>query len=57
MGTGSFLGGRSGRGVGLTTHPHLLQKVLEKVVAIPLFTLRACVSYNNGDNLLKPGGT
>ena len=40
MGIGSFPGGRGGRGVGLTPHPHLVPKVLEKSRAIPLLTLR-----------------
>jgi len=31
MGTGSFPGVKSGRGVALTTHPHLGQEVKEKV--------------------------
>ena len=35
MGTASFLGVKSGRGVGLTPHPHLVPKVLEKSRAIP----------------------
>ena len=42
---------RGGRGVGLTPHPHLLPKVLEKSRAIPLLTLRACVAYKKGENL------
>ena len=37
-----FPGGRGGRGVGLTPHPHLVQKVLKRV---PLFTLRTCLAY------------
>ena len=47
-----FPGGRGGRGVGLTPpHPHLVTKVLEKIRAIPLVTLRACVAYKRGENL------
>ena len=30
MGTGSFPGGKSGRGVALTTHPHLAPKSTER---------------------------
>ena len=45
-----FLGGRVGRGVGLTRHPNLVPKVLEKSRAIPLPTLRACVAYKKGEN-------
>jgi len=51
MGTGSFPGGRGGPGVGLTPHPHLVPRVLEKSRAIPLLTLRACVSYKKRENL------
>ena len=46
-----FLGGRGGRGVGLTPHAHLVPKVLEKSRAISLLTLRACVAYKKGENL------
>jgi len=42
--------GRGDRGVGLTPHPHLVPKVLEKGRAIPLLTLRACVAYRKGEN-------
>ena len=48
-----FPGGRGGRGVGLTPHPHLLPKVLEKSTDIPLLTLRACVAYKKGEILPK----
>jgi len=51
MGTGSFPGGRGGRGVGLTPHHHLVPKVLEKSTAVPLLTVRVCVAYENGENL------
>ena len=51
MGTGSFLGGRGGRGVGLTPHPHLVPKVLEKNTAVPLLTLRDCVVYKKGETV------
>jgi len=43
-----FPGSRGGRGVGLTPHPQLMPKVLEKSRAMPLFTLRACVAYRKG---------
>ena len=43
--------GRGGRGVGLTPHPYLVPKVIEKSRAIPLLTLRACVAYKKGGNL------
>ena len=46
-----FPGGRGGRGVGLTPHPHLVPKVIEKSTAIPLLTLRAFVAYEKGENL------
>ena len=44
MGTGSFLGVRSGRGVTLTPHPPSSAKV-KKSRAIPLLSLRAFVAY------------
>jgi len=40
--------GKGGRGVGLTPHPHLVPKVLEKSRAITLFDLRAYVDYKQG---------
>ena len=43
-----FPEGRGGWGVGLTPHPHLVQKVLEEVRAVPLLTLRACLIYKKG---------
>ena len=46
-----FLGGRSGRGVGLTPHLHLVPKVVEKSRAIPVLTLRAYMAYKKGENL------
>jgi len=45
-----FTGGRGGRGVGLTPHPHLVPKVLEKSRAIPLLILRACVANKKSEN-------
>ena len=52
-----FPGGRGGRVVGLTPHPHLVPKVLEKSRAIPLLTVRACVAYEKGENLPTFGVT
>ena len=46
-----FPGSRDGRGVGLSPHPNLVPKVLEKSTAIPLLTLRVSVAYKNGENL------
>ena len=46
-----YLGGRCGRGVRLTPHPHLVLKVLEKIRAVSLLNLRACVAYKKGENL------
>ena len=43
-----FPGGRGGRGVGLTLHPPPSAEVVEKSRAIPLLTLRACVTYKKG---------
>jgi len=37
--------------VGLTPHPPVVPKVLEKRRAIPVLTLRACVAYKKGENL------
>jgi len=37
--------------VGLTPHPKLVPKVLEKSKVIPLLTLRGCVAYKKGENL------
>ena len=46
-----FPEGRGCRGVGLTPHPHLVPKVLEKSRALPLLTLRTCVAYKKGESL------
>ena len=46
-----FLNSRGGRGVGLTLHPHLVPKVLEKCRDIPFPTLRTCVAHKKGENL------
>ena len=37
---------KGGRGVELTTHPHLVPRYTEKNRAIPLFSLRAFAAYN-----------
>jgi hypothetical protein len=39
--------------VGLTPHPHLVLKVLEKSRAIPLLTLRTCVACKRVETYLK----
>jgi hypothetical protein len=46
MGTGSFPGVKSGRGVKLTPHPHLVQRSRKKSRAIPLLSLRAFMAYD-----------
>jgi len=46
-----FPGGRGGRGVGLTPHPHLECRDPTKSRATPLPTLRAFVAYKKGKNL------
>jgi len=43
--------GKGGRGVGLSPHPHLVPKVLEKSRTIPLLTLKACVAYKKRENV------
>ena len=43
-----FPGGSGGRGVGLTPPPPSSAEVLEKSTAIPLLTLRVCVTYKKG---------
>ena len=48
MGTGSFPGGRGGRGVGLTPHRHLVCRGPRKSRAIPLLTQRAFVACKKG---------
>ena len=46
-----FPGGRGGRGVGLTLHPHLECRGPRKSRAIPLLALRAFVASKKGENL------
>ena len=36
-----FPGGKGGRGVVLTTHPHIVPRFTQKIRAVPLFSLRA----------------
>jgi hypothetical protein len=45
MGTGSFLGVESGRGVTLTLHPLLEPRSKKQSRAIPLLSLRVFVAY------------
>jgi hypothetical protein len=53
MGTGSFPGVESGRGVTLILHPLLVPRSKNKVDrAIPLFSLRAFVAYKKGETYL-----
>ena len=47
----SLPGGRGGREVGLTPHPHLECRGPRKSRAIPLLTLGAFVAYKKGENL------
>ena len=41
-----FPGGKGGRGVALTTHPHLVPRFTKKSRAIPVFSLRVFAAYN-----------
>jgi hypothetical protein len=53
MGTGSFTGVESGRGVTLTLHPLLVPRSKQQSRAIPLLSLRAFVACKNDEtNLL-----
>ena len=49
--TGSFPGVEAAGAWGWNPHPHLVPKVLKKIRAITLLTLRACVAYKKGENL------
>jgi hypothetical protein len=51
MGTGSFPGVESGRGVTLTPHPLLVPRS-KNSRAIPLLSLRAFVAYEKGETYL-----
>jgi hypothetical protein len=52
MGTGSFPGVESGRGVTLTPHPLLVPWYKKQSRAIPLFSLRAFVACKKGETCL-----
>jgi hypothetical protein len=52
MGTGSFPGVESGRGVALTPHPLLVPRSKNRVRAIPLLSLRAFVDHEKGETYL-----
>jgi hypothetical protein len=52
MGTGSFPGVESGRGVTLTPHPLLVPKSKNRVESISLLSLRAFVAYEKGETYL-----
>jgi hypothetical protein len=56
MGTGSFPGVESGRGVTLTLHPLLLPRS-ENSRAIPLLSLRAFVASKKGETYLPKTGS
>jgi hypothetical protein len=49
MGTGSFPGVESDRGVTLTPHPLLLLRSKKQIRAIPVLSLRAFVAYKKGE--------
>jgi hypothetical protein len=54
MGTGSFLGVESGRGVTLTTYPLLVPRSKNRVeLSIPLLSIRAFVAYERGETYLN----
>jgi hypothetical protein len=52
MGTGSFPGVESGRGVTLTPHSRLVPRSGKQSRAIPLLSLRAFVAYKKGETYL-----
>jgi hypothetical protein len=52
MGTGSFPGVESGRGVTLTPHPLLMPRSKRESRAIPLFSIRAFVAFKKGETYL-----
>jgi hypothetical protein len=54
MGTASFLGVESGRGVTLTVHPLLLPRSKKQSRAITLLSLRAFMAYEKGGTYLYP---
>jgi len=53
MGTGSFPGVESGRGVKLTPHPLPVPRSTNST-AITLLSVTAFVAYKNGEIYLKP---
>jgi hypothetical protein len=55
MGTWSFRGVESGRGVTLTPHPLLVPKYKNRVELLPLHSLRAFVAYKKGETYLSDG--
>jgi hypothetical protein len=56
MGTKSFPGVESVRGVTLTPHPLLMPRSKKQSRAIPLLSLRAFVDYNKGETYLPRQG-
>jgi hypothetical protein len=56
MGTGSFPGVESGRGVTLTPHPLLVQRSKRQSRATPLLSLRAFVACKKGETYLTRNG-
>jgi hypothetical protein len=56
MGTRSFPGVESGRGVTLTPHPLLVPRSKRQSRAIPLLSVRAFVACKKGETYLKECG-
>jgi hypothetical protein len=55
VGTGSFPGVESGRGVTLTPHPLLVPRSKKKrSIAVPLLSLRVFVVYKKGETYCSP---
>jgi hypothetical protein len=52
MGTGSFLGVESGRGVTLTPQPLLVPRSKKQSTAIPPVSLRAFMAYKKSETYL-----
>jgi hypothetical protein len=53
MGTGSFLGVESGRGVTLTPHSLLVLRFKQQSRALPILILRAFVACKKGETYLQ----
>jgi hypothetical protein len=53
MGTWSFPGVESGRGMALTPHPLLVQRSIKQSGAIPLLSLRAFVTCKKGETYVS----